>query len=179
MIPQFLQALSLPEMKADKGTELLKEGEICRNIYIVTSGVARLYFTYRRKELTTQFFFAGNAVTSVHSFLNGSRSASAIDVIEDCRLLVLSKEMYVSLIAKEKAFREWFYQTTVQIEFAHSHHLQDVMQRRAQDRYRQMESEHAGWLSRIEPRYLASYLGITKVAFHQARTYDARRMLLL
>ena len=178
MIPHFLQALPLPEIKAEKGIQLLKEGDVCRNIYIVTSGIVRLYFTYRRKELTTQFFFAGDAATSVHSFLQGSRSASALDVIEDCRLLVLSKELYKDLMETDKAFREWFYQSTVQIEFAHSCHLQDVMQRRAQDRFRQMESERPHWLSRIEPRYLASYLGITKVAFHQARTYDARRIVM-
>ena len=178
MIPQFLQALSLPEIKAEKGTLLLKEGDVCRNIYIVSSGVARLYFTYRRKELTTQFFFAGDAATSVHSFLNNTRSATALDVIEDCRLLVLSKEQSENLLARDKDYREWFYRVTVQIEFTHSYHLQDVMMHRAQDRYRQMESEQPQWLKRIEPRYLASYLGITKVAFHQAKTYDARKVLL-
>ena len=48
---------------------LLCEGDISNNIYFIKKGCLRLWFNNDGKDITFQFFFENNAVSSIESFL--------------------------------------------------------------------------------------------------------------
>ena len=49
---------------------LLQEGEIANNIYFIKKGCLREWFNKDGKDITFQFFFEGQPVASIDSFIN-------------------------------------------------------------------------------------------------------------
>lgn len=55
--------------KISKNTMLIAEGEVCRELYFVESGMGRSYYLKEDgKEITQWFFGSGKFMTSVDSF---------------------------------------------------------------------------------------------------------------
>ncbi len=100
---RFLQA-----MKADEKTIILKEGEISRKMFFIKKGCVRIWFNNNGKEVTTQFLFEGEVVTSLESFMNNEPSPFTIETMEECELSVIEKKGFEDLMSKNNAFKEWF-----------------------------------------------------------------------
>ena len=61
------------EKEIPSKTVLLNEGEISTNIYIIKNGCLREWFNKDGKDITFQFFFEGQPVASIDSFMNQER----------------------------------------------------------------------------------------------------------
>jgi len=75
---------------------LLQEGEISKHIYFIKKGCLREWFNKDGKDITFQFFFEGQAVASIDSFMNNKPSLFNIETIEPSVLLSVCK--YLSKI---------------------------------------------------------------------------------
>lgn len=60
-------------------TILLREGEISKNAYLIEKGCLRTWFNNDENDITTQFFFEGDGVSSVESFRTNQPSLFNIE----------------------------------------------------------------------------------------------------
>src|ERR1700744_4323862 len=87
-------------------TTLLREGEIARQAYYIRQGCLRLWFNDNGKDITFQFFFENQGVSSIESFRTGRPSLFNLETIEPCSLQVISKTNFETMIAEAPGFKE-------------------------------------------------------------------------
>lgn len=63
-------------------TVLLNEGEVSKKAYYIEKGCLRVWFNNNGKDVTVQFFFEGEGVSSIESFQSGQPSLFTIESIE-------------------------------------------------------------------------------------------------
>ncbi len=96
----FDKLYSILEFRSLKKKEfLIKEGEICRNLYFVNKGMVRTYLIQDGIEVTTWVALAGNFDTSAHSFFKGIPSLTNLQAITDCELIFISKNAYEQVLS--------------------------------------------------------------------------------
>ncbi|HRG88395.1 MAG TPA: Crp/Fnr family transcriptional regulator, partial [Chitinophagales bacterium] len=108
-------------------------------------------------------------VATLESFLLQVPSRQAIDTLEDCELLVLSKQRLEELIAKHSQFN-LFSKAIAETAFI-------LLQRRAssfildsaEERYMNMLQQRPEILERVPQHMIASYLGVTPVSLSRIR----------
>ena len=73
-------------------TTLLQEGQISKNMFFIERGCLRTWINSDGKEITTQFFFEGDSVSSIESFRTNQPSLYSIESIEPCILQTISQK---------------------------------------------------------------------------------------
>lgn len=76
------------EREITSKTILLQEGEISKHIYLIKKGCLREWFNKDGKDITFQFFFEGQAVASIDSFMSNNTSLFTNESIEPSILVV-------------------------------------------------------------------------------------------
>lgn len=71
---------------------LLAEGEVCRAIFYISSGLCRCYYNRDGQEVNTAFHFEGEFVTNNKSLKSSERSEYAIQAYEPCTVVTFEKE---------------------------------------------------------------------------------------
>src|SRR5690606_22335077 len=79
-------------------TLLLQEGEISRTMFFVEKGCLRTWVYANGKDITTQFFFEGDKVSSIESFRTNQPSLYSIESIEPCVLQTISQNDFQRVI---------------------------------------------------------------------------------
>jgi CRP-like cAMP-binding protein len=161
---QFLQVIHI-----DAKTQLIKEGETAQKLFFIKKGCLRAWFNNNGIEVTAQFFFEGEAATSLDSFLNNEPSLFTIEAMEPCELAVFNKSDYDQLMANDPAFKDWFYGTAIQKLLLHSKRLLSFIKNKPMERYQELISQQPELFQRVPQRYIASYLGITPVSLSRIR----------
>lgn len=156
-------------------TTLLREGEIARQAYFISEGCMRLWFNNNGKDITFQFFFEGQAVSSIESFRNGKPSRFSIESLEPCTLQILTKKNFDKLMGEVPVFKalveESIYQRLEHYSSLFLSHIRDT----PQQRYHKLLAEYPQVIARIPQHYIASYLGITPVSLSRIRNKEGRK----
>jgi CRP-like cAMP-binding protein len=161
---QFLQVTAV-----DAKTQLIKEGETAQKLFFIKKGCLRVWFNNNGIEVTTQFFFEGEAATSLDSFLNNEPSLFTIEAMEPCEIAIFNKSAYDTLMANDSAFKDWFYGTAIKKLLLHSKRLLSFIKNKPMERYQELISQQPEIFQRVPQRYIASYLGITPVSLSRIR----------
>jgi CRP-like cAMP-binding protein len=158
------------EIEFPAKTTLLREGKISRKAYYILDGCLRLWFNDHGKDVTFQFFFEGNGVSSVESFRNNRPSLFTLESIEPCTILTISKEKFQSIVDSSSEIKN---QIEEQI-FERMIHYQKLFLSRIKDspkeRYLTLINDNPKLLQRVPQHYIASYLGITPVSLSRIRS---------
>lgn len=152
-----------------KKFRLVTVGDVSREAYFINKGATRLFFEKEGEEISANFMFENNFVASLESFLLQVPSRQAIDTLEDCELLVLSKQRLEELIARQPHFN-LFSKAIAETAFI-------MLQRRAssfildspEERYMNMLQQRPEILERVPQHMIASYLGVTPVSLSRIR----------
>lgn len=154
---QRLKAINVPRKEI-----LLKEGQVCRNIYFVNSGTLRAYYADRQdKETTIMFGVADWWITDMYSFLSQVPAIMQIDALENSEVLELSKEDMDSLYIEVPKFERFF---RIIIQNAYVREQVRVIQNlsmSAEERYEIFLRKYPQVVQRVTLKQIASYLGIT------------------
>jgi CRP-like cAMP-binding protein len=150
-------------------TILLQEGTISRKMYFIEKGCLRTWVNNDGKEITTQFFFEGESVSSIESFRTNKPSLYTIETIENCVLQTITQKEFQTIIAQaaeiKKLFEEHLFQRLFlaqQLFFSHLKHS-------PQQRYEALIAQYPHIVQRVPQHYIASYLGITSVSLSRIR----------
>jgi CRP-like cAMP-binding protein len=162
------------EMKVPAKTVLLQEGQVARQAYFIKKGCLRLGFNNQGKDVSFQFFFENEGVSSVESFRSGKPSQFGIESLEPCDLLVISKKNFDRLMEEVPGMKDLLIETLHQ-RVAHYFSLfLSRIKDSPEKRYAELLKECPHIIQRVPQHYIASYLGITPVSLSRIRNKSGR-----
>ncbi len=149
-------------VNVDKGSFLLKEGEVCKYEFFILNGLARtFYIDEQGEEHTSMFAFSGWWTGDLISFQRRSPSKNYIQTLEQSTVLRITHSdqaaMFKLVPKLEKYFRILFQNRVVALEEA----LEARQSQSATEVYHAFTKKHAGHMKHIPLKHLASYLNIT------------------
>ncbi|MFL5772348.1 MAG: Crp/Fnr family transcriptional regulator [Flavisolibacter sp.] len=156
--------------KLRKKQYLLQEGDVCKFIAFVEKGFMRSYtIDEKGNEHIMQFAFEGWWIADQLSFLTGEISAYNIDALEDCELLLLSRQaeeqMMQSVPKLERYFRILLQKSLINTQ----RRLAGTLSLTAEERYNDLIISCPTIQQRVPQHMMASYLGITPETLSRIR----------
>lgn len=146
--------------KYKKKDYLLRQGEICKEIFYVQKGLLRVYIINEGKEVNTWFVKEGDFITSVSSYHRQKPSEHFIDALEDCEIISIKKST-LDFIMKNNhkaalfATNELFSKLCEYQEQASALRFMN-----AESRYNYLYEKQSEIFNRLSQKHLASFLGI-------------------
>ncbi len=157
--------------KLRKKQYLLQEGDVCKYIAFVEKGLLRSYTVDDKgNEHITQFAFEGWWISDQYSYLTSEPSEYNIEVMEDCELLLLTKQKEEEMLEKIPKFERYFRMLLQNNLIATQRRLVSSLSQTAEERYNEFISACPTSLPhRIPQHMLASYLGVTPETISRIR----------
>ena len=148
--------------KLRKKQYLLQEGDVCKYVAFVEKGILRQYTVDDKgNEHILQFAFEGWWMADHYSFLTGEPSLYNIDALEDCELLLLSKQAEEQLLEKLPKFERFFRLLLQNNLIATLRRLESSLSGTAEEKYSHLIQSCPTLAERIPQHMIASFLGIT------------------
>lgn len=157
------------EIRIPAKTTLLREGDVANNIYFINQGCLRVWFNDDGKDVTFQFFFEDQVVSSFESFYNNEASLFNVETLEDSCVTVIKKDDLHKLL---QVYPELNGDVTKLLSDRFIHYTKLFLSRiknSPEERYLELCSKNSEILNRIPHHYIASYLGITPVSLSRIR----------
>lgn len=150
-------------------TVLLNEGEVARKVYFIEKGCLRLSFNKDGKDITFQFFFEGEGVSSAESFRYNHPSLYSIESLENSVVHILTKKDYLEILEASPLIRKAMEEQTLQrLLFVEKLFLSRI-KNSPEERYRELLEQRPEILQRVPQHYIASFLGVTSVSLSRIR----------
>jgi len=150
-------------------TVLLQEGKKSETMYFIEKGCLRSWVNNEGKEITTQFFFEGDSVSSIESFRTNQPSLYSIESLEPSILQTLSQEDFKDIIEHAPELRKELEEHLFRRLFQLQQFLYSFLKNNPQKRYEELLEKHPHIIQRVPQHYIASYLGITSVSLSRIR----------
>lgn len=148
---------------------LLNEGEISKQAFYIEQGCLRVCFNNNGKDITFQFFFEGESVSSIESFRTNQPSLFTIESIEPCIIHSISKRDFQTIIESSTSIKqqveEYTFQRLIFYQKLFLSHIKDNPEKR----YLELLENNPKILLRVPQHYIASFLGITSVSLSRIR----------
>lgn len=164
---RFSQYFKQQEIPAK--TILLAEGKISRTMFFIEKGCLRTWVNNDGKEITTQFFFEGDSVSSIESFRTNQPSLYSIESIEPCILQTISQKDFQTFVENSPELGKEIEKHLFKRLFQAQQLFYSYLKNNPQKRYEELIQKHPEILQRVPQHYIASYLGITSVSLSRIR----------
>lgn len=150
-------------------TVLLKEGEVSEKMFYIEKGCIRLSFNKDGKDITFQFFFEGEGVSSAESFRNNEPSLFTIETIEPCIVHTLLKKDYFTIVSASPTIKQSLEDQIFQRLMYFQKLFLSRIKNSPEERYKELLEQHPHILQRVPQHFIASFLGITSVSLSRIR----------
>jgi len=147
-------------------TTLLAEGEVARRVYFVEQGCLRGWFNAQGKDVTFQFFFEQQTVSSLESFSSQKPSLFSLETLEPCVLWWINRADAYRLLeelGEGPQAREQLAGLLLSRVQHYLTHAVAFVRDTPQQRYEHLLARAPWVVQRVPQHYIASYLGITPV----------------
>lgn len=152
-----------------KGDRLLAEGEICRNITFIESGLVRYYINKDGEERTNYFNKEGEFVCDYPSFLPQRPSIVNIQALEDCTVWMISFEG-IQRFYKEVEHGERFGRLAIESVFVSVvSQIASIYTDTPEMRYQNFLLNYPAIVQRVPQYYIASYVGVKPQSLSRIR----------
>ncbi len=151
---------SFPIKTFNKGTYLLKEGQIARDAYLVIEGCVREYKLIDGEEKTTEFYTENQSVINSSSMKDQSPSEINFVCTEETSLTVLNANLEKKLYEKHPRFESFCRDGVEQMMGQKHKKLTEFITLKPEQRYLKLQDERPDLINRVPQYYIASYLGI-------------------
>jgi CRP-like cAMP-binding protein len=166
----------LKEKHVAKKDFVLQEGQLCKYISFVNSGLLRAYYLDKEdKESTIMFAVADWWITDIYCYINQKPSMLTIQAVEDSHIFQLKKDdlekLYVEVPKFEKFFR-------IIMQNAYIREQLRIIQNlslSAEERYHHFLIKYPQIAKQVTQKQIASYLGVTPEFLSALRANKSKR----
>lgn len=159
-------------------TVLLREGEISRRVYLIEKGCLRVWFNNKGEDITYQFFFENQTVSSFESFLKNTPSLGSIETVEPCTLWWIGKRDVDAIFEEVSAIpavQRQLLNALSDRTLNYMEHFLSFIRDTPQERYENLLAQRPHIVQRVPQHYIASYLGISSVHLSRIKSKMARQ----
>jgi len=164
-----LEGILVP-MKFQKGEIILREGEICENIYWVAKGLVRQFYYKNEKELTEYMATEDNIVMSIESLFKEQPSSQQIVALEPTILFALPKKELEHEAVRNVNIQMLYRKILEESLIISQVHADMLRFESAQERYAKLVKRSPQLVLRAPLVYIASYLQMTPETLSRVRT---------
>jgi CRP/FNR family transcriptional regulator, anaerobic regulatory protein len=170
VLEELLSKFSLIELPAN--SYLLREGNICKDIWLIEKGLARHFNTDTKgKERNTWFASENSFTTEIFSLINKVPSFENIQLIEDSKVHKLSYSDILELQNKHHQFCIWYIKIIEEFHFNQTDkRINELQFLDATQRYNELLQHNPTFSQRISLGNIASYLNITQETLSRIRS---------
>jgi CRP-like cAMP-binding protein len=162
------------QIKIPAKTVLLREGEVSRKMYMVNEGCLRAWHNNDGKDVTTQFFFENEGVSSMESFFTGEPSILTIESIEPSTIDIITKGGFQKLFKEIPDLQVFMNELLLKRLMHYAKLFFSRIKDNPAQRYDDLIKNYPKILQRVPQHYIASYLGITPVSLSRIRNRAAK-----
>jgi CRP-like cAMP-binding protein len=165
----ILESVLVP-MKFAKNEVILKEGDVCENIYWIVKGLVRQFYFKNGKELTEYMAAENTIVMCIESLFREQPTNLQIMAIEPTLLYALPKAE-LEAVAMKSVNIQILYRKILEESLILSQVHADMLRfESAQDRYTKLVKRQPQLVLRAPLVYIASYLQMTPETLSRVRT---------
>lgn len=177
----FLEAAVHKRVYA-KNEVIFREGRIANEIYFVTQGCVRLFYTVDGNDKTAFFYTEGQFICAGESYTFGTPAVESYQAIEATELYVFTKEKIEKLLEQSPKF-EILARIATENELIKAQKLiASFVSQSAEERYLDLLDTEGDLFQRVQQQYIASYLGVSpetlsriKQRVHKKRNLSNRK----
>ncbi|MBC6108987.1 Crp/Fnr family transcriptional regulator [Pedobacter fastidiosus] len=157
---EIIKSFFVPK-KLRRKQYLLQEGEVCKYLSFVSTGLLRSYNVDEKgEEHMNMFAWEGWWTSDMSSFSTGEKAVFNIDALEASELLMITRvdleEMTLKVPMMDRYFRILFQNSLITKE----RRLISATTYTAEEKYTQLAAHHPIMMQRIPQNLIASYLGL-------------------
>lgn len=163
-----LESILVP-MKFTKGEMILKEGEVCENIYYIEHGLVRQFYFKNGKQITEHLGEDRTVFMCIESLFREEATKLQVEAIEPTTVYALPK-LRLEQVALHNVNIQILYRKILEESLIISQvHADLVRFETAQDRYKKMCKLSPQVILRAPLVYIASYLQMTPETLSRVR----------
>lgn len=164
-----LQLVQISKEKTFEKNEIIQpNNSSCRNIYIVKSGIARIFYYKNDIDITEHFAFDNELIVRAESLFTGKPTPKGIQAVDKTEIVSIDSTSLFSLYNDHHDIERLF-----RLVFEHEYvntikRLESLQFKSATERYAELFLKKEIVL-KIPLKHIASYLGITQVSLSRIR----------
>jgi CRP-like cAMP-binding protein len=164
----FLSKIEVKKHKAK--TIILNAGEVCKYSYFINTGLLRNFnINDNIVEHVLSFACEGWWIGDMYSLLSQQPGNLFIEVLEDCEVVMLSKENQEELYNKIPKLERFFRILTEKSLVANQERLMDNLSLSAEERFEKFCKRYPTLILRVPQKQIASYIGVTPEFFSKMK----------
>jgi CRP-like cAMP-binding protein len=152
-----------------KGEYLLKTGEVCKHLFFINEGLAKMFFIKDDKEFINVFCMENRMFTVFESYVTQTPSNFMLIALETTTVTLISYDEMDKLCKKHHCMETFFRKLVSLAATKMTRRISEMLEENASKRYSHFVEENKHILQRINLGDLASYLGITQQSLSRIR----------
>lgn len=157
-----------------KGEILVKEGQHSDKAYFIVSGSTRAYYLNNGKDITDWFAFENDFICAINSFFQNIPSPHYIEVLEDTKLLVVSRDNILKLSDKYHDFERLTNRVATKTMLKLQARIVAMQFQSAEQKYQNLLMAYPNITQRVALTHIASFIGITLETLSRIRKLKVR-----
>jgi CRP-like cAMP-binding protein len=154
-----------------KGTQLLRLGQVAKQLHFVCKGALRSFYTDENGDVYNKnLFLEGDFAGSKVSLLQQTPSYFGIEALEDTTVMNINFSMYKQLISEHDDLKD-FYIAYIEKNWIMEKEKREIalVMESATERYQRLLEKHPDVDQRIPQLHIAAHLGVTPTQLSRIR----------
>jgi CRP-like cAMP-binding protein len=158
----------LTRREVTKGALLLAEGNVCRHLYFLESGLLRFFILKDGDDITKYFTDVPYMFTSQKSFTAQQPAKESIEALEKSIIWQMTYDDAFRLLTID-AWSTFIRKLIQEVQSYTEEILEALQTETAENRYRTLLATQPALVQRVPLKHLASYLGIAQPSLSRIR----------
>ncbi|WP_439555491.1 Crp/Fnr family transcriptional regulator [Dyadobacter sp.] len=153
-----------------KNVRLISSGAVCKELYFLKKGLARVFYYKDGKDVTACFVFENQVVSAVDSLLSGTPTAYNIELLENSEVYSLPLRKIESLYEEYPVVLRLPLALTTKSYLFLDERVKTFASCGAEERYQIMLVQLPDIFNRVKLGHIASYIGISQEHLSRLRS---------